>query len=85
MLCGISAGFLSRLPKSGKWLVTLKKGFALLVLLGASLLLVYAGQATDFPDLTELLAKSEPKIEANFPADGESPGDSLYGGDEFLE
>ena len=59
VLCGVFAGLLARLPKSGQWMVTLKKGFAMLVIAGASLLLVYTGQGTDFPDLTRLLAAAE--------------------------
>ena len=59
LLCGTFAGLLAHLPKSGKWMVTLKKGFAMLVMAGASLLLVYVGQATSFPDLTKLLARTE--------------------------
>lgn len=58
ILCGTFAGLLTSLPKSGAWLLGLKKGFALLVLLGASLLLVYVGQDTDFPRLMSLLAKT---------------------------
>ena len=85
LLCGTFAGLLSRLPKSGRWMVTLKKGFAMLVMAGASLLLVYAGQATDFPDLTQFLADAEAPAagsveQAPTPADG-----SVFGGDEFLD
>ena len=59
VLAGTFAGFLSALPKSGQWLVAVKKGFALMVMAGASLLLVYVGQGTDFPELTRLLAVAE--------------------------
>jgi thiol:disulfide interchange protein DsbD len=59
ILCGIFAGFLSKLPKSGAWMVTFKKVFASIIILGATLLLVYAGQETDFPRLTNLLAQAE--------------------------
>ena len=85
LLCGTFAGLLLRLPKSGQWMVTLKKGFAMLALAGSSLLLVYVGQATDFPDLTRLLAGTESVAEEvvnetsrTVPADG-------FGGDEFLD
>jgi len=59
LLCGTFAGFLALLPKSGKWMVAVKKGFALLILIGASLILVFVGQATDFPELTGFLAGAE--------------------------
>lgn len=84
LLCGTFAGLLAYLPKSGKWMVTLKKGFALLVLAGASLLLIYVGQATNFPDLTRLLAKTE----SNISKSAEEPAPAIkgneFGGDEFL-
>lgn len=85
LICGTFAGFLAYLPKSGRWMVIIKKGFAILVLAAASLLLVYAGQATDFPDLTRVLAGLE-RSAAEVPAEtGDSGGGSEFGGDEFLE
>ena len=85
LLCGVFAGLLSHLPKSGAWLVALKKGFAMLILIGSSLLLVYAGQATNFPDLTGLLAGAETTVETGSPSADEPTSGSDYGGDEFLE
>jgi thiol:disulfide interchange protein DsbD len=82
LLCGVFAGLLSRLPKSGQWMVTIKKAFALLILIGSSLLLVYTGQGTNFPDLTGLLAGV--KAEAAAPATGQQPVPA-FGGDEFLD
>ncbi|MBN1257564.1 MAG: hypothetical protein JXA52_07650 [Planctomycetes bacterium] len=85
LLCGIFAGFLSHLPKSGKWMVTLKKAFALLIILGASLLLVYIGQETDFPNLTRFLAGLE-SSESGETRDSDKEVDTIdYGGDEFLQ
>lgn len=81
LLCGTFAGLLSHLPKSGQWMVRLKRGFAVLVLVGASLLLVYVGQATSFPDLTRLLADTEPI--ATEEADTNTGGG--FAGDEFLD
>ena len=73
LLCGTFAGFLALLPKSGKWMVTVKKGFALLILIGASLILVFVGQATDFPELTRLLAGAEGAASAGAtPSDAQS-------------
>lgn len=91
IICGIFAGFLTRLPKSGKWLITIKKVFAVIIIIGASLLLVYAGQATDFPDLTRLLAKtatvasSTESNNINSKQKNETKDKSKFGGDEFLE
>ena len=61
ILAGIFTGFISRLPKAGVWMVTLKKGFAFLIIINASLLFVLVGQNTDFPNLTRLLASAETK------------------------
>jgi thiol:disulfide interchange protein DsbD len=85
ILAGTFAGLLSRLPRSGPWLVRLKKGFAVLIMAGASLLLVYTGQGTDFPDLTGLLSGAESgqtqPVQKTAPL-GEK---STFGGDEFLD
>ena len=59
LLAGIFTGFISKLPKAGAWMETVKKGFALLIIIAASLLFVFVGQNTDFPSLTRLLASSE--------------------------
>jgi thiol:disulfide interchange protein len=73
LIAGTFAGFLYRLPRAGEWMATVKKGFALLIILTASLLFVFVGQNTDFPNLTRLLAGSyssapqspqEPKLAA---------------------
>jgi thiol:disulfide interchange protein DsbD len=56
LIAGMFAGFLARLPKAGAWMETVKKGFALLIILASSLLFVFVGQNTDFPSLTRLLA-----------------------------
>ena len=85
LLTGTFAGLLTRLPKSGKWMVTVKKAFAMLVLAGASLLLVYVGQATGFPDLTRLLARAETKPAEVSTELSQPIEDSRFGGDEFLE
>jgi len=82
VLCGLFAGFLSALPKSGQWLLTVKKAFALLIMLGAVLVFVYVGQATDFPDLTRFLATAGSVSEGASQTD--SP-QSRFGGDEFLK
>ena len=60
LLAGTFTGFLSRLPRAGAWMAAVKKGFALLIIAGASLLLVFVGQNTDFPNLTRLLAGAPP-------------------------
>ena len=85
LLCGTFAALLSRLPKSGKWMVLFKKGFAMLVLVGASLMLVYVGQATSFPDLTQLLARAEAGAVESVEEISEPTGETTFGGDEFLD
>ena len=56
LITGMFTGFLSRLPKAGAWMETVKRGFALLIIIASSLLFVLVGQNTDFPSLTRLLA-----------------------------
>lgn len=56
LLAGTFTGFLSRLPKSGGWMVAVKKGSALLIIATASFMFVFVGQNTDFPSLTQFLA-----------------------------
>ncbi len=85
LLAGTFAGFLAHLPKSGAWLNTIKKGFAMVILAGASLLLVYVGQSTDFPDLTGALAGGESKTVETDDSDPFREEASDYGGDEFLD
>jgi cytochrome c-type biogenesis protein len=60
LLAGIFTGFISKLPRAGAWMETVKKGFALVVIIASSLLFVFVGQNTDFPSLTRVLASSEP-------------------------
>jgi thiol:disulfide interchange protein DsbD len=95
LVCGTFAGLLAKLPRAGQWMVRVKKGFGLLVLAGAMLLLVHVGQGTDFPRLTGILAaletdtSSEP-VRDEGTGEPEGPtatddGDSLYGDDPFLE
>ena len=85
LLCCTFAGFLSHMPKSGQWMIRLKKGFALLVLAGASLVLVYVGQATDFPNLTQLLAQAEDTAVEAPEKTAPPAGESRFRGDEFLK
>jgi len=85
LLCGTFAGLLAYLPKSGKWMLTVKKTFAMLVLAGASLLLIYVGQATNFPDLTRLLAETESNVTESVEELAPAAHQSEFGGDEFLE
>ena len=85
LLCGTFAALLSRMPKSGKWMVVFKKGFAMLVLAGASLMLVYVGQATSFPDLTRLLASVEADAVESVEDVFEPADEAVFGGDEFLD
>lgn len=59
LLAGVSTGFISRLPKAGVWMEALKKGFALMIIVAATLLFVLVGQNTDFPNLIQLLATTE--------------------------
>ena len=56
LLAGIFTGFISKLPKAGAWMETVKRSFALLIIIAASLLFVFVGQNTDFPNLTRFLA-----------------------------
>ncbi|MFW5858094.1 MAG: redoxin domain-containing protein [Planctomycetota bacterium] len=63
VLSGVFAGFLTRLPKSGAWLNGMKKGFALLILFGAGLLLLHAGAVTGFDPLGRMLVSLEPTEE----------------------
>lgn len=69
LIAGMFTGFLSRLPKAGAWMETVKKGFALLIILASSFLFVFVGQNTDFPNLTRLLAgPSSPAAVTPMPA-----------------
>ncbi len=69
LIAGSFTGFLSRLPKAGAWMETVKKGFALLIIVASTLLFVFVGQNTDFPSLTRLLAgPSSPAAPAPKPA-----------------
>lgn len=70
ILAGTFTGLISRLPKAGAWMETLKKGFALLIITNASLLFVMVGQNTDFPNLTRLLASVETSAAPAPKADG---------------
>ncbi|MCK7506731.1 MAG: hypothetical protein MZV70_23465 [Desulfobacterales bacterium] len=60
LLSGSFTGFILKLPKAGTWMEVVKKGFALSIIIAASLLFVFVGQNTDFPSLTRFLASSEP-------------------------
>jgi cytochrome c-type biogenesis protein len=60
LLAGIFTGFIFKIPKAGAWMEVVKKGFALSIIIAASLLFVFVGQNTDFPSLTRFLASSEP-------------------------
>ncbi len=60
LLAGIFTGFILKLPKAGAWMEAVKKGFALSIIIAASLLFVFVGQNTDFPSLMRFLASSEP-------------------------
>ena len=60
LLSGSFTGFILKLPKAGAWMEVVKKGFALSIIIAASLLFVFVGQNTDFPSLTRFLASSEP-------------------------
>lgn len=59
ILAGIMTGFISKLPKAGVWMEVIKKGFAFIIIISASLFLVFVGQNTDFPNLTQFFAKAE--------------------------
>lgn len=59
LLAGVSTGFIVRLPKAGVWMEAIKKGFALMIIVAATLLFVLVGQNTDFPNLIQLLAATE--------------------------
>ncbi|MBN2711402.1 MAG: hypothetical protein JXR97_03075 [Planctomycetes bacterium] len=48
LLSGIFAGLVTKLPKAGQWMVTMKKAFGLIVILGASLFLLRIGNTTAF-------------------------------------
>ncbi len=91
LLAGTFVGFLTYMPKSGQWMVAVKKGFAVLIIAGASLLLVYVGQATDFPELTQLISGDAATAESTDDSllQGSDPSlvsdESLFGGDEFLD
>jgi len=100
LLCGTFAGFLSMLPKAGMWMNWIKKGFALLVLLAACLLLLYTVHVTGFDPLSDFLltaentakeAPLEPVVSgregtANTPGNETgTSGQSRFGGDEFLQ
>ena len=65
LLAGTFTGFMMKLPKAGAWMEVVKKGFALSIIIAASLFFVFVGQNTDFPSLTRLLASSEPSSVEN--------------------
>jgi peroxiredoxin len=56
ILCGTFSGLLATLPKSGRWLNLVKKGFAGLMLLGGLVFVIAAGQSGDLPLLAQVLA-----------------------------
>jgi cytochrome c biogenesis protein CcmG, thiol:disulfide interchange protein DsbE len=58
LIAGTFAGFLSRLPKARVWMEGVKTRFALPIILTVTLLFVFVGQHTDFPDLTRMFAGS---------------------------
>jgi thiol:disulfide interchange protein len=65
LIAGTFVGSLSRLPRAGAWMEMVKKCSALVIIITASLLLVFVGQNTDFPSLTRLLAGSpSPEVSA---------------------
>ncbi len=59
VLAGTMTGFISKLPKAGVWMEVIKKGFAFIIIISASLFLVFIGQNTDFPNLAQLFTKVE--------------------------
>jgi peroxiredoxin len=65
LLSGSFTGFILKLPKAGTWMEVVKKGFALSIIIAASLLFVFVGQNTDFPSLTRFLASTEPSAVEN--------------------
>lgn len=65
LLAGTFTGFILKLPKAGAWMEAVKKGFALSIILAASLMFVFVGQNTDFPSLMRLLASTEPTAVVN--------------------
>jgi thiol:disulfide interchange protein DsbD len=65
LLSGSFTGFILKLPKAGTWMEVVKKGFALSIIIAASLLFVFVGQNTDFPSLTRFLASAEPSAVKN--------------------
>jgi cytochrome c-type biogenesis protein len=65
LLSGSFTGFILKMPKAGSWLEVVKKGFALSIIIAASLLFVFVGQNTDFPSLTRFLASAEPSAVEN--------------------
>ncbi len=74
LIAGMFTGFLSRLPKAGAWMETVKRGFALLIIVAASLLFVFVGQNTDFPSLTQIMAgSSSSTVSAPIPAVSPEP------------
>ena len=72
LLSGSFTGFILKLPKAGTWMEVVKKGFALSIIIAASLLFVFVGQNTDFPSLTRFLASSEPSAVSNQKLDASS-------------
>jgi thiol:disulfide interchange protein len=75
LLAGVFTGILYKLPKAGAWMETVKKGFALIIIVAATLLFVFVGQSTDFPGVIDLLAKSgtATAFAATPPAAGKAP------------
>jgi thiol:disulfide interchange protein len=55
LLVGTFSGLLAHIPKSGKWLLIMKRLFALILLAFAMLMFIYIGQNTDFPPIVKAL------------------------------
>ena len=83
VICGIFAGLLTRLPKAGQWMVWLKKGFALIIMLWACLLFIFIGQNTNFPLLTGLLAGGSSASEEEVGTVEETSAEDPPDGDEL--
>jgi thiol:disulfide interchange protein DsbD len=91
VICGTAAGVMSRLPKSGPWLVAVRRSFAVVLLLMSTLLLLHAGAVTGFDPLGRVLTAAERRYDADAadaPRRRDPPAaapEGPYGDEEFLE
>ncbi len=75
IICGVFSGILANMPKSGKWLATIEKVFAVLLILVAEFFLIYLGQSANFPLLSGITYRAKaPQVVPSSPSAAIEPG-----------